>query len=150
MGRNPLAALITWALSTFYIQVKMFLGFPFSCLVCVHFGSYILLNRFWRGQKCAFNLSTFDSMMIILRLWNCKTVCTATVVEILSGEVFLILCMYLPFHEIAHLTKIHCYQFEYFENILWKTLVVLEYKNAPQENLSPMVIGYKPTNTYLV
>ena len=148
MGRNPLAALITWALSTFYIQVKMFLGFPFSCLVCVHFGSYILLNRFWRGQKCASNLSTFDSMMIILRLWNCKTVCTAT-----SWNPFwrsILDFMNLPFHEKAHLTKIHCYQFEYFENILWKTLVVLEYKNAPQENLSPMVIGYKPTNTYLV
>ena len=148
MGRNPLAALITWALSTFYIQVKMFLGFPFSCLVCVHFGYYILLNRFWRGQKCAFNSSSFESMMIILRLWNCKTVCTAT-----SWNPFwrsILDFKNLPFHEKAHLTKIHCYQFEYFENILWKTLVVLEYKNAPQENLSPMVIGYKPTNTYLV
>ena len=45
--------------------------------------------------------------------------------------------MYLPFHEIAHLTKIHCYQFEYFENVLGKTLVVFEYKKTPQENFEP-------------
>ena len=49
---------------------------------------------------------------------QCAIIHALQLVEILSG---ILDFMYLPFHEIAQLTKIHCDQFEYFENILRKT-----------------------------